>query len=361
MLICHNCFSDTEIKSIIKSLNKRSKCDICGKLDYCIDSETDLEEWAQIKDYLFQILEIYSSEDILPKDFPTEKMYTVSYLFSSRWRILNSDLNKNQTVRILKTFGIDFNENKKIGNRLLLDKDYLRKNSILRDSTWNDFLQALKYKNRFHLKYFNEEILTSFFRCFQTNIPKNSEYVRGRISRSEKGFSLNELEAPPKEKATAGRANAERISRLYLADSKDTVLKEVRAGIFDFVSIAKFTTEKELSVVDFTALDIYSPFPMEIDMSVLDINRDNLENLNKELGRPMRRTDNLLDYVPTQYLVDFIESIRDKTTGKKLYDGVMYKSVMNPGGINLVAFDKSAFKIQPNIITIKIKSITYNC
>lgn len=242
---------------------------------------------------------------------------------------------------------------------LLTDKEYLINNSILKDTSWSDFVYSLKHKNRFHSNFFNEEKLQLFFRCFQDYIPTDKEYLRGRIANTEKGLSTKEMEAPPDDKATSGRANAAGISRLYLADSEETVLKEIRAGAYDFVSIAKFRALKKLTVVDFTALDRYSPFSLGVDVSILAVNKDNLENINKELARPMRRTDNVLDYVPTQYLVDYIESIRDKDTGNRVYDGVMYKSVMNPAGINLAIFDKTAFKQLPDITTLKIKAVSY--
>lgn len=361
MLISQNCFFDTEIKSIIHSLGKKMKCDICGAVDYCIDSKENNDEWEQIKDYLVQIREIYSEENILPKDFPESKKSNFAYIFSKEWRVVNNDLSEKQVTDVLKAFfDDDFDEKAKFGNRLVIDGNYLKENAILRDSSWDDFVQSLKHKNRFHSNFFNERVLERFCRCFQKYIPAKTEYFRGRISQSESGLTMPELEAPSPEFATAGRANSEGISRLYLADSVDTVLREIRAGVFDFVSIAKFSSKRTLSVVDFSALDIYSPFSMEIDMSVLAINKENLDNINKELGRPMRRSDNLLDYVPTQYLVDFIASIEGASPGTKMYDGVMYKSVMNPGGVNLAIFDKVNFEQLPGVNTLKINSVAYN-
>lgn len=359
MIICQNCFFDEEIKSVIISLAKENTCDICGAVDYCIDSEKDLEEWERIRDYLYQIKEIYTTERKLPKDFHDEKKYTLADLFSVEWKILSTTLSKAQTESVLKLFfGKDFSKNTRYGNMLLTDKEYLIDNSILKDTSWNDFVYSLKHKNRFHSNFFNEEKLQLFFRCFQDYVPIDKEYLRGRIANSESGLTIKEMEAPPEDKATSGRANAEGISRLYLADTEDTVLKEIRAGAYDFVSIARFKAVKKLTVVDFTALDRYSPFSLGIDISVLAVNKDNLENINKELGRPMRRNDNVLDYVPTQYLVDYIESIRDDS-GNRVYDGVKYKSVMNPGGENLAIFDKTSFTQQPNVTTLKVKAVSY--
>lgn len=360
MIISQNCFHDKEIKSIIKSLNTQLICDIRHESDLCVNSEISQNEWEHISEYLHQIKDLYSTEDLLPTDFPKDKLFSFSDLFIKEWKILNPKLTREQIDSILKCFFKDYKNNVRFGNRLLLDKEYLRQYGILGESKWVNFVVSLKHKNRFHSNFLNKDVLENFCRCFEKHIPKNTTYLRGRISQSEQGFKKKELKAPPDDKATTGRANAEGISRLYLADSVETVLKEVRAGVFDYVSIAEFKSKRMLSVVDFTALDEYSPFSMEMDMQVLSINKENLENINIELGKPMRRTDNLLDYVPTQYLIDFIESIRYEKTTKRMFDGVMYKSVMNPGGINLVIFEPSVFMQQDNIETVKISSISYN-
>ena len=215
MIICQNCFFDTEVKSIIISLDKKNTCNICGTTDYCINSKDDLEEWNQIKDYLYQVKEIYTTEDKLPKSFPQEKIHTLSDLLTKEWKILTSSLNEIQTKMLLKEiFEKDFSAKKRYGNILLTDEDYLIDNSIMKNSTWNDFVYSLKYKNRFHSNFFNVDKLQLFFRCFQSYIPENSEYFRGRIATKETGLTQAELEAPPDDKATSGRANAEGISRL---------------------------------------------------------------------------------------------------------------------------------------------------
>ncbi len=360
MIISQNCFYDKEIKSIIKSLKTQLICDVEQENDLCVNSEKNQKEWEHISEYLHQIKDLYSPESILPNTFPEDKLFSFSDLFIKEWKILNPKLTIEQVDSILKSFFKDYKKHVRFGNRLLLDKEYLRPYGILGESKWVNFVVLLQHKNRFHSNFLNKHGLENFCRCFEKHIPENVTYLRGRIAQSEQGFKKKELKAPPDDKATTGRANAEGISRLYLADSQETVLKEVRAGVFDYVSIAEFNSKRMISVVDFTALDEYSPFSMEIDMQVLSINKENLENINIELGKPMRRTDNLLDYVPTQYLIDFIESIRYKKTKKRMFDGVMYKSVMNPGGINLVIFNPSVFKQQENIKTIKVSSISYN-
>jgi hypothetical protein len=51
-----------------------------------------------------------------------------------------------------------------------------------------------------------------------------------------------------------------------------------------------------------------------------------------ELGRPLRRADDVRDYLPCQKLVR-----RIRESG--IYDGIRYPSAMTPGGTNVVIFD----------------------
>ena len=60
------------------------------------------------------------------------------------------------------------------------------------------------------------------------------------------------------------------------------------------------------------------------------------------MSKSLRRSDSTLDYVPTQYIVDFIKSITHN--GKQEYDGIEYNSTTNPGGYNLAIFNPDAFE-----------------
>lgn len=67
------------------------------------------------------------------------------------------------------------------------------------------------------------------------------------------------------------------------------------------------------------------------------INKEHLNKINDEMGKITRRSDSALDYVPTQYITDFVKSIIHD--GKAEYAGIEYKSVMHSGGDNLALFE----------------------
>ena len=49
------------------------------------------------------------------------------------------------------------------------------------------------------------------------------------------------------------------------------------------------------------------------------------------MGRTMRRGDSSLNYLPTQYICDFVMSIEDDN-GQRVFDGIEYQSAMRDNG-----------------------------
>lgn len=54
------------------------------------------------------------------------------------------------------------------------------------------------------------------------------------------------MRMPPTEKARPGRIGAEGIPCFYLTNNVDTAIKEVRAGAFDYVTVAKFKLKNNI-------------------------------------------------------------------------------------------------------------------
>lgn len=70
----------------------------------------------------------------------------------------------------------------------------------------------------------------------------------------------------------------------------------------------------------------------------------------QEIAKPLRN-DNTLDYLPTQYISDYIRS--------KGYDGIEYGSTMRKQGFNLAVFDSNLFRCTSTKV-YDIQSISYN-
>lgn len=164
--------------------------------------------------------------------------------------------------------------------------------------------------------------------------------------------------APTSDKIQGGRVNAEGVKCLYLGDSINTTIHEIRAGLYDYVTIGVFQAISELNVVDLREINNISPFIETLDTLDHAINKIFLNKINEEMGKVMRKTGSKLEYVPTQYITDFIKSITDQD-GNYQYDGIIYNSVMNKGGFNIAIFDPDKFECLYTKV-FEIRNIEYD-
>ncbi|WP_042400492.1 RES family NAD+ phosphorylase [Geomicrobium sp. JCM 19037] len=158
--------------------------------------------------------------------------------------------------------------------------------------------------------------------------------------------------APPIENATAGRANSEGIRHLYLASDKNTVISEIRPSISDNVYIGKFPIKDKLKVVDFRNLNTLNVFSFT-DPVMYAVNLEILDSMNKAIAKPVRSGDSKLDYLSTQFLVDFIKSLNENDSYD--YDGIVYDSTLSTSGYNLMIFEPELLectKVEKNIIQV---------
>lgn len=360
MIICSNCFKDPEIASIISRTQATGVCPICGSHGVNLyNTETD----DALSGFFDNFLSIYTPQADLPDDYPIQDLDTLGAYLANDWNIF-SDIGTEAIIQIVKTLSPTVFEDMPslfeglVGIAEKYDIDYLEKHSILRTQKWSDFVEAIKHKNRFHSNLINTEILYQYCIYIQKQIEVSKRrYYRGRIAHSKKGFTQSEMGPPPPDSATDGRANSAGISRLYLTYDRETTLHEIRAAEFDYVTIATFKPTSVINVVDLKRIGEISPFSPDVDCTALAINREHLKKINLEMGRTMRRGDSALDYLPTQYICDFVMSIKD-IDGNYMFDGIEYQSAMRDGGANLAIFYPEKFKCT-FCRTYEVKKLVY--
>ena len=213
---------------------------------------------------------------------------------------------------------------------------------------WDEFVEEIKTKNRFHTNIINKDILRKLLEVCYKEYEPGKEFYRARIWTEGKGFKKKDMGAP-KEKASSGRINPEGISCLYLGDSLDVTLYEVRAGLYDFVTVGRFILKEKITVVNLAAIDKLSPFLFE-NIELLAANLDHLGKIGEEISRPLRKHDSTLDYLPTQYISDYIKSIG--------YSGIQYKSTMSEKGMNFAIFNEKLLECD-EVTSYDIKSLSY--
>lgn len=330
MNCCPNCFIDEEIKAIISSLSTHQGiCDVCGSIDQSI---VDAEE---LSDYFSPILDLYEVDDT--------STINIHRKLATDWHIF---VNDNCSQRILGAmFSIPPYSELLAYN---VKPNYIDNTDSI--DIWNNFTQEIKEQNRFFISnnLFIRDTIEKLLKYHTLTLRSGTKFYRGRICDLATGFSLNELGAPPAGKARAGRANPQGISYLYLARHEETTLYEIRASFLDYVSVGEFELNQDVRIVALREIGNISPFLPDLDLKEYVSNKNILHQFGAALSKPLRRIDSSLEYLPTQYLCEYIKSLG--------IDGVEYASAMHNGGVNYAFFDESKFN-KIRLFTKEVKSI----
>ncbi len=319
-LCCVNCFNDKAIKSIIISYKQFHRCHYCNSIDVSTISIEDLlsslESTLEGLSMMFEEDEHSNSLiDILDKDFQVFSKST------SRDRLKSALSNKLPFI---------------------FNKKYKSVNTADTHQQWIDFKKEIIHENRFfpQTSIYKQAFLSTgnLYNNFQQLIEQLSypihsaeTFFRGRIS--DQPLNHVDMGKPPQKLATLGRANPYGISYLYLSQTQDICIKEIRPNNGDTISIAKFGVTKQLEV-----LDLRSP---REKISFLSLGSSNyvdilklvslLETFADELSLPVLPNNSQREYIPTQFISEFF-----KTHGNK--DGIIFNSSYG-SGYNLVLFD----------------------
>ncbi|MBC8367884.1 RES family NAD+ phosphorylase [bacterium] len=214
--------------------------------------------------------------------------------------------------------------------------------------------QELKHVNRFFPESgfgVEEARLLGYLIAEPADIP--NELYRARILDQDEPFTASEMGKPPSKIASHGRANPYGISYLYVADEIDTTIAEVRPHKGEKVCIASIHPVRDLKFIDLCSPEKgISPFGLEEeDVRLLAGMIPYLRHLGEELSRPISPNRTHLEYLPTQYLCEFI-----KRNG---YDGVIYKSSVGEG-LNYAIFDDSAIRFDEKILTYEVINVDFD-
>lgn len=337
MICCAECFRDPEIRGTIISLNHQGNCPICGSQNTWIyDSEIDFEQ-TDFEENITSILKIYKAEDELNDEIPIEEKQLLEKHLLHDWNIFAVSESKiRQIISDIVERSLSLKKNildQNVAIPELHNEAYLKQYSILKENSWEEFRKNLRNNQRFHSDMLNLDVLKEILEETELNISAGTKLYRARIMKNGKKFSKKEMGAPPADIASAGRANSKGISCLYLASKKETTVKEIRAAAFDYVTIGTFRMNRDLKVVDLSSITHNSPFYSKVDKIKYLINEMHLRKIDGDLAKPVSSRDSELDYLPTQYISDFVKFLG--------YDGVKYISTFDKQTYNLALFDQS--------------------
>lgn len=204
---------------------------------------------------------------------------------------------------------------------------------------WEAFREELMFRNRFFPdRLLKEERLSELLQYLLINAGEYpDDWFRARIQKGDGCYSREEMGAPPAHLTSHGRANPAGIPYLYLASTEDTAVSEVRPHTGEVATVADFEIGNGQQLVDLRHPRITaSPFMLADESAVALLRSDIalLERLGRELTRPVLPESVATDYVPSQFLCEFIK--------KAGYGGVLYSSSVVADGVNLALFDPSA-------------------
>lgn len=318
---CTNCFNDKGLKAFISS---RANFGRCG---YCFSSEVPIikpEELSSRIEFLLLVLK----ED--------NEGVSAAELLNQKFTLIN--LNTENSQQLLSDI---IQEN-------LADKKYVcAYNDTSPETNWTEFKKELVSNNRYfpthsiYLELFQKQdspLYGMFFKVLEElmfEVQENEAFYRARLS--DLPLPLHKMGAPPSELASAGRANPAGISYLYLAENADTSLAEVRPYNSCAATIATFNPVTPSKLLDLTApRNCISPSRYdESEFGYLLTCIELLETFANELAKPIKPERAIVDYVPTQFLCEYIKSLG-------IFKGIVFTSSFGTGK-NYVIFDPEDF------------------
>jgi len=315
MLCCTNCFADHHIREELGPSKSKAK----GNCPICKTEKADLFQINEIADQ-FELL--YSSYRI-SKEGP----HFADWI-AQDWRIFDeTKITHCQQIQLVSAA---------LGENFPIDAPM---QPIAIDAQeplaqWDELKKELKEKNRyfFDQSLINMERLSDLL-AFLLTVDLPSCWFRGRITETNEGYELLEMGAPPGRLATHGRANPPGIPYLYLTSKPETAASEVRPHTGEKICIAEFKIEGQITAVDLrNPKSRVSPFILSDTVSIAQLRNDLpfIERLGEELTRPVLPKGAAIDYIPSQFLCEFIK--------KRGYDGVVYRSAMSDG-FNFALFE----------------------
>lgn len=219
--------------------------------------------------------------------------------------------------------------------------------------------QRLERENFHAVEAAMEEIIGQIKDDIEATVQAGTLWYRGRIGVEKRSVDVewrkvthvatpykgSAIGALPPPLASAGRANRQGVSVLYVASEIETALAEIRPHPSHFVSVGGFRARKELRVARFDLpIGPFSSSDARLDLFALIYHIDTL------LSAPVIPEERQR-YSVTQLLSDIL--IRNG------FEGVIYRSSVGHG-INFCAFDPSALDFDERASAVmKVDNLHY--
>ncbi len=311
------CFRESEIQSQILSQSG-------GVKEPCQYNDNISSECSDFEEFRDSFIDFFS---LFVKTNSSRGIKLIS-LIESDWNFLNTKLpGKREFLNdILRESNTDFSYNTRVTYKEEIT------NCI---SSWERIKKSLQERRRYFPEYDPDEEGWGHLLNCKIELAPGTRLYRARINPINKlhePFPPDEMGAPDRAFASEGRANPKGFPFLYLCRDELTTAYETRALLLDRITVGEFQTTKSLSIVDFCAC--FDPFIAESFTGLVEIAKQMLlfRAIAKDMSRPIRRNSNNIEYVPTQYICEYIRHIINA-------DGVQFTSSIHDFGCNIVLFN----------------------
>lgn len=313
-----------------------------GDCGYCETHDTDtivpsaLNQWFEL---------LYGCYD------KSDEGKSLAALVKEDWRLFdNPKIDETRAEELLA---------KVLGDNKILGQSFAPRDAKGNDKAkqWELLRDEMMHRNRWFLdEPLDQEHLADLLELLVAPNEAVKEisdlWYRARLLSDKESFSLDEMGAPPKHLAGHGRANPVGIPYLYLGSTETTAVSEVRPHTGEKACIATFR------VGSIQAIDLrdprksVSPFILSDADEVMSLRSGLplLERLGEELTKPVQPRSAAFEYIPSQYLCEFIK--------KQGYKGVIYRSSVSQG-VNLALFSPElASPVETKVVDVE--SVTVN-
>lgn len=226
------------------------------------------------------------------------------------------------------------------------DNTYSKKQSSEQISRkLSEFIKEIQYKNRNpvdnnvlkmlqEMKTNPELLFDSQQYLYRSRIVHLKDKLNGEYPFF--GFGKDGSFVAPPEYTKDMRANYRYIPYLYCATRPYLSVVEVRPRLGARVSVARIRVNERLRLLDFSLQN--HPKGMK------SVKKNLFHALSQLYSKPVTEDDDTLDYIPTQYIAEFVKKIG--------YDGIVFKSSLynNESSVNVVIFNFDKCEAEGSVV-----------
>lgn len=330
MPCCPECFGDPGLRRIIPGLSAGN-----GNCPYCLSNDVPLVEPERLGDAFSVLVGIYEP------NFGGEPLVS---LLKADWHLFDHPrMDEFRCKDLLAAI---------LGNGEIVRQSFVPFARFETDRLvrWEQLRDELMRVNRYFPDSQIDTVRLGQLLKLLTATEPPTQWFRARIQDGDDPFPIDKMGAPPAGVASHGRANPPGIPYLYLGSTAETAVSEIRPHTGETASVAEFGIPDGLRLVDLRdPKGFISPFDFgdEDEIGVMRSDLAFLDRLGEELTRPVLPQRAAVDYVPSQYLCEFIK--------KEGFDGVLYRSSVSEG-MNLALFDPA--RAIPRAVTqMRVRSV----